>query len=154
VNRRERDKVATIVDDARRDGADVVVGGTVPDRTGYFYEPTVLRCSSPDDAILSREVFGPVAPIVTFAESADLPVLCNTESTGLAAYVMGGDERRCMDVADGIEVGMVGINRGIISDPAAPFGGRRRSGLGREGGLHGIEEFLEPKYIALPAAGN
>ena len=116
---------------------------------GHFYEPTVLT-EVPDNArILAEEVFGPVAPIRSFAYDAEAIAEANATEFGLVAYAYTADLDRAMRVAEGLESGMVGINQGLVSDPAAPFGGVKQSGLGREGGREGIEEFLETKYVAL-----
>lgn len=130
-------------------GARVSVGGGAPDRPGFFFEPTVIEGVGRDDPTLSREIFGPVAPLVTFDTEAEAVALANDTIHGLAAYVYSADLSRAMRVSEAIEAGMVGINRGLISDPAAPFGGVKESGLGREGSSDGLHEFLETKYIAV-----
>jgi succinate-semialdehyde dehydrogenase/glutarate-semialdehyde dehydrogenase len=130
-------------------GARVSVGGGAPDRPGYFFEPTVIEGVGRDDPTLSREIFGPVAPLVTFDSEEEAVALANDTIHGLAAYVYSADLSRAMRVSEAIESGMVGINRGLISDPAAPFGGVKESGLGREGSSEGLHEFLETKYIAV-----
>jgi succinate-semialdehyde dehydrogenase/glutarate-semialdehyde dehydrogenase len=129
-------------------GATVATGGGAPDRPGFFFEPTVLTNVTSRDPILAEEVFGPVAPIVTFESDDEAIALANDTDLGLAGYVYSGDLARAMRAAEAIETGMVGINRGLISDPTAPFGGVKQSGLGREGGHEGMMEFLETKYIA------
>jgi succinate-semialdehyde dehydrogenase / glutarate-semialdehyde dehydrogenase len=126
----------------------VVTGGHAPDRPGFFFEPTVLSGVSPDSPVLQREIFGPIAPIVEFETEDEAVSLANDTIHGLAAYVYSGDLARALRVSEAIEAGMVGVNRGLISDPAAPFGGVKQSGLGREGGHWGMLEFLETKYIA------
>jgi succinate-semialdehyde dehydrogenase/glutarate-semialdehyde dehydrogenase len=129
-------------------GGAVAVGGNAPDRPGYFWEPTVLSDVKPDNPILNREIFGPVAPVVTFAAEEEAIALANDTVHGLAAYLYSTDLSRGLRVAEAIETGMVGVNRGLISDPAAPFGGVKESGIGREGGDVGMSEYLETKYIA------
>jgi succinate-semialdehyde dehydrogenase/glutarate-semialdehyde dehydrogenase len=130
-------------------GAAVAVGGTAPDRAGYFWEPTVLHNVNPDNPILSQEIFGPVAPVVSFGTEEEVISLANDTAHGLAAYLYSGSLERGLRVAEALEAGMVGVNRGLISDPAAPFGGVKESGIGREGGEVGIHEYLETKYIAV-----
>ncbi len=129
-------------------GSRIAVGGHAPDRPGFFFEPTVLTGVLRDDQILRHEIFGPVAPVVTFESEDEALALANDTPHGLAAYLYTGDLTRGLRVAEAIETGMVGINRGLISDPAAPFGGVKESGLGREGGHEGMAAFLETKYIA------
>jgi succinate-semialdehyde dehydrogenase/glutarate-semialdehyde dehydrogenase len=129
-------------------GATVATGGKAPERSGFFFEPTVITNVAHDNPILAREVFGPLAPIIRFDSEEEAVALANDTEHGLAAYVYTSDLARGMRVAEAIETGMVGINRGLISDPAAPFGGVKESGLGREGGEYGMFEFLETKYIA------
>ncbi len=143
-------KVQFLVDDAVAKGAKVLTGGKVRPGLGHFYEPTVLA-EVPDGArILSEEVFGPVAPIRSFAYDAEAIAEANATEFGLVSYAYTADLERALRVAEGLESGMVGINQGLVSNPAAPFGGMKQSGLGREGGAEGIEEFLETKYVALP----
>ena len=149
VNESTRRKVAELVDDAVTAGATVTTGGTTPDGPGYFYPPTVLRGVSPDAAILQTEIFGPVAPIVTFSSEQEAIELANSTEYGLVAYVYTTDLARGLRVSEAIEAGMVGINRGLVSDPAAPFGGVKESGIGREGGVEGLLAFTESKYIAV-----
>jgi succinate-semialdehyde dehydrogenase/glutarate-semialdehyde dehydrogenase len=149
VNAETRDKVASLVESAARDGGKVVLGGEAPRRPGYFYAATVLDGVPPDAGILSEEIFGPVAPIVRFASQDEAIRLANNTEYGLVSYVYSADLRRSLQVAEALEAGMVGINRGVVSDPAAPFGGVKQSGLGREGGHDGLLEFTETKYIAV-----
>jgi succinate-semialdehyde dehydrogenase / glutarate-semialdehyde dehydrogenase len=149
VNADTRDKVAGLVDSATSAGAAVLTGGHAPDRVGYFYEPTVLDGVPAGAGILSEEIFGPVAPIVRFTDEADAIALANNTEYGLVSYVYSGDLRRALRVAESLEAGMVGINRGVVSDPAAPFGGVKQSGLGREGAHDGLLEYTETKYIAV-----
>ncbi len=125
-----------------------MAGGSVPAGPGAFYPPTVLADVAPDADILDVEIFGPVAPIVTFDDDEEAVARANGTPFGLISYVYSGDLRRGLQVADRLESGMVAVNRGVLSDPAAPFGGYKQSGLGREGGFDGIHEFLETKYIA------
>ncbi|MGD2100746.1 MAG: NAD-dependent succinate-semialdehyde dehydrogenase [Acidimicrobiia bacterium] len=134
---------------AEDSGARVLAGGKAPDRPGFFFEPTVLRDVVADSPLLSRELFGPVAPVTTFETEEEAVDLANDTIHGLAAYVYSSDLSRAMRVAEALESGMVGVNRGLISDPAAPFGGVKQSGLGREGGHVGMDEYLETKYIAV-----
>ncbi len=149
VSVEERDKVAALVDAAVRGGATVVTGAGSPDRAGAFYFPTVLADVDPGADVLTHEIFGPVAPIVVVDSDEEAIRLANASPFGLISYVYAGDLRRGMRVADALESGMVAVNRGVVSDPAAPFGGYKQSGLGREGGFAGIHEFLESKYIAV-----
>jgi len=149
VNEDTRSKVAGLVDSATASGAHAVTGGHAPDRKGYFYLPTVLRDLPPDAAILGTEIFGPVAPVVRFSDEADAIRWANDTEYGLVSYLYTADLRRALRVSEALDTGMVGVNRGIVSDPAAPFGGVKQSGLGREGGHDGLLEFTESKYIAL-----
>jgi succinate-semialdehyde dehydrogenase/glutarate-semialdehyde dehydrogenase len=148
VNEKSRDEVAELVAAAVDGGAKVRAGAEVPDRRGWFYTPTVLSEVDPGSAILEHEIFGPVAPVVSFSTEDEAVALANDTEFGLAAYLYTGDLARGLRVSEAIETGMVGLNRGFISDPAAPFGGVKQSGLGREGAHDGILEFLETKYIA------
>jgi succinate-semialdehyde dehydrogenase / glutarate-semialdehyde dehydrogenase len=142
-------KVDSLVRAATQGGARAVTGGTRPDGPGFYYPPTVLTGVRPDAAILREEIFGPVAPIVTFQDEAEAVRLANDTEFGLVAYVYTGDLARGLRVSEAIEAGMVGLNRGLVSDPAAPFGGVKQSGLGREGGHEGMLDYLESKYIAV-----
>lgn len=146
INADSRAKVAELVEDAAASGT-VVTGGSAPERRGYFYLPTVIKDVARNAGILATEIFGPVAPIVRFDDLDDAIAQANDTDLGLISYVFTGDERVGMDVAERLEAGMVALNRGVISDPATPFGGVKQSGLGREGSHHGLHEFLEPKYI-------
>ena len=148
VNAATRDKVVRLVADARDRGAKVLTGGKTIDRPGYFYEATVLTNIAPGSKLLKEEIFGPVAPIVTFDSEDEAIQLANDTEYGLVAYVYTRDLARGLRVSERLESGMVGLNRGLVSDPAAPFGGVKQSGLGREGSHHGLAEFLETKYIA------
>jgi succinate-semialdehyde dehydrogenase / glutarate-semialdehyde dehydrogenase len=149
VNSDTRSKVASLVADAIKTGGRVVTGGQAPDRRGYFYEPTVLDEVPADAGILDEEIFGPVAPIVRFTSQDQAIALANGTEYGLVSYLYTADLRRALQVAEALEAGMVGINRGVVSDPAAPFGGVKQSGLGREGAHDGLLEFTETKYIAV-----
>ncbi|HEY2674143.1 MAG TPA: NAD-dependent succinate-semialdehyde dehydrogenase [Rugosimonospora sp.] len=149
VNEDTAAKVDGLVRGAVDAGARVATGGTRPDGPGFYYPPTVLTRVRPDSAILREEIFGPVAPIVTFEDEADAIRLANDTEYGLVAYVYTGDLARGLRVSEAIEAGMVGLNRGLVSDPAAPFGGTKQSGLGREGGHEGMLDYLESKYIAV-----
>ena len=144
-----RDKVASLVDDAVRRGAEVVVGGSSLDREGYFYPPTVLSNVPEDAEMRHQEIFGPVAPIATFETEEEAIAAANDTEFGLATYVFTRDLDRAFRVCERLETGMIGLNQGIVSNPAAPFGGVKQSGLGREGGRVGIDEFLETKYVAI-----
>jgi succinate-semialdehyde dehydrogenase / glutarate-semialdehyde dehydrogenase len=144
-----QEKVARLVGDAVGRGAEVLVGGQAVDGDGYFYQPTVLT-GVPRDAVLQREeIFGPVAPIMTFDTEEEAITAANDTEYGLVAYVFTRDLDRAVRVSERLETGMIGLNQGIVSNPAAPFGGVKHSGLGREAGRLGIEEFLEVKYVAL-----
>lgn len=145
----ERDKVADLVDSARGDGATVVTGGSSSEQ-GAFYAPTLLTGIEHGTRITTTEIFGPVAPIIRFTDVNEAIRQANDTIFGLMAYVFG-EEREASAVALRLEAGMVAVNRGVVSDPAAPFGGMKQSGLGREGSNEGILEFLEEKYLALPA---
>jgi len=148
VNEDTRSKVAGLVDGAVGSGASALLGGRAPERKGYFYEPTLLDGVAADAEILSTEIFGPVAPIVRFTDEADAIRWANATEFGLVAYVYTNDLRRGLRVSEALESGMIGPNRGLVSDPAAPFGGVKQSGLGREGAHEGLLEYTETKYIA------
>jgi len=148
VSIKERNKIAELVDAAVKAGGKIHTGGTTPEGAGAFYPATVISVDKSND-ILNHEVFGPVAPIVTFDTDAEAIQLANSTDFGLISYVFSKDLARAIRTAEAIESGMVAINKGVISDPAAPFGGVKQSGLGREGGFDGIHEFLETKYIGV-----
>jgi succinate-semialdehyde dehydrogenase / glutarate-semialdehyde dehydrogenase len=148
INEAARDEIAELVTASASAGSRVLTGGQAPERPGWFYEPTVLSHVDPDDGLLDHEIFGPVAPIVSFADEDEAVSLANDTEFGLAAYVYSGDLARGLRVGEAIEAGIVGVNRGFVSDPAAPFGGMKQSGLGREGAHDGLLEFLETKYLA------
>jgi len=148
VSVKERNKIAELVDASVTAGGQVKTGGKSPSGVGAFYPATVLTVKN-DNPILNQEIFGPVAPIVITTNDEEAISLANATEFGLIAYVYSADLKRAMKVAEALESGMVAINKGVISDPAAPFGGFKQSGLGREGGFAGIEEFLETKYIGI-----
>ena len=148
VNEPTRSKVAELVESAAADGGKVVTGGRVPDRRGYFYQPTVIDQVPSGAGILGTEIFGPVAPVVRFTAEDEAVHWANDTEFGLVSYVYTGDLSRGLRVSEALEAGMVGLNRGIVSDPAAPFGGVKQSGIGREGAHDGLLEFTETKYIA------
>ncbi|MDT4957068.1 MAG: succinate-semialdehyde dehydrogenase / glutarate-semialdehyde dehydrogenase [Pseudonocardiales bacterium] len=149
VNEEGRTKVRELVNDAITAGARLVTGGTVPSGAGFFYPPTVLADVPPSAAILQEEIFGPVAPIVVFDTDEEAIAKANQTEYGLVAYVYTADLTRGLQISERLESGMVGLNRAVVSDPAAPFGGVKHSGLGREGGHDGLLEYLESKYIAV-----
>jgi len=150
VEEKQRTKVAELVDDAVEKGARIVTGGAAVAGEGWFYQPTVLT-NVPGDALLCREeIFGPVAALIPFADEEEAIRLANDTEYGLVAYVFTRDFGRAVRVYEALETGMVGINQGIVSNPAAPFGGVKASGFGREGGFEGIDEYLETKYVGFP----
>ncbi|MFP1631852.1 NAD-dependent succinate-semialdehyde dehydrogenase [Zhengella sp. ZM62] len=148
VNADTRDKVAAFVDDAVAKGARITLGGTRPNGKGFFYPPTVLTDVQETADCVHDEIFGPVAALQTFTDEADVIRRANDTEYGLVAYVFSQDMKRAMRVCERLEYGMVGLNRGLVSDPAAPFGGVKQSGLGREGGHEGMLEFMETQYIS------
>lgn len=148
VNAETRDTVAAFVDDAVSKGAKLHCGGVRPDGPGFFYPPTVLS-DVPDNAeCLNDEIFGPVAALQTFADQDEVIARANATEYGLVAYVFSENMKRGMQVCEQLDFGMVGLNRGLVSDPAAPFGGTKQSGLGREGAHEGMLEFMETQYIS------
>ena len=149
VDAKQRDKVDELVRDAVDRGARVVTGGARVGERGYFYAPTVLADVPADARLLREEVFGPVAPIATFETEDQAVEAANDTEFGLVAYVFTRDLQRALRVSERIETGMVGLNVGVVSNPAAPFGGVKWSGFGREGGVEGIEEYLETKYVGI-----
>jgi succinate-semialdehyde dehydrogenase / glutarate-semialdehyde dehydrogenase len=155
IDAKSRDKVDALVQDAVGSGAVAVVGGAAVDGPGYFYQPTVLKGVGAGARILSEEIFGPVAPIVTFKTEDEAVRLANNTEYGLVAYVFTRDLNRGLRMGERLETGMLGLNAGVVSNAAAPFGGVKQSGLGREGGLEGIEEYLYTQYIGIadPYAG-
>lgn len=148
VNADTRDQVAKFVADAVAKGAKVECGGVTPDGKGFFYPPTVLSNVPETADCVHDEIFGPVAAIQTFTDQDDIIRRANDTEYGLVAYVFSEDFKRAMQVCERLEYGMVGLNRGLVSDPAAPFGGTKQSGLGREGGHEGMLEFMETQYIS------
>lgn len=150
IDEAARDKVQELVDDALRRGARVLTGGTAPEGAGYFYPPTVLSDVPQDAALMSEEIFGPVAPIIPFADEDEVITHANDTDWGLVGYVFTQDVDRAFDLSERLEVGMVGVNTGIVANAGAPFGGVKQSGLGREGGKVGIQDFLEYKYVTMP----
>jgi len=149
VNAEGRDKVIELVDDAVKRSAKVLTGGQKPEGPGFFYPATVLD-NVPDGAkMLNEEIFGPVASIQTFTSEDEAIRRANDTEYGLVAYLYTRDLSRGMRVSEKLEFGMIGLNRGLVSDPAAPFGGMKQSGIGREGSKYGIEDFLELKYVLL-----
>jgi succinate-semialdehyde dehydrogenase / glutarate-semialdehyde dehydrogenase len=149
VNAETRDKVEELVEDAVSKGAKITTGGARPNGAGFFYPATVLTNVSDDAKLLSEEIFGPVAAIQTFTGEDDVIKRANNTEHGLAAYLFTKDLSRGLRVSEKLEFGMIGLNRGLVSDPAAPFGGMKQSGLGREGGHEGLMEFLETQYISV-----
>ena len=149
VDAATRAKVSRLVDAAVGAGARVQTGGVLPSGPGFFYPATVLDRVAPDSPILAEEIFGPVAPVVAFGDAEDVVRLANATDYGLVSYVYTRDLARGLRVAEALESGMVALNRGLVSDPAAPFGGVKQSGIGREGGHEGLLEFSETKYIAV-----
>jgi succinate-semialdehyde dehydrogenase/glutarate-semialdehyde dehydrogenase len=149
VNADARSKVIELVEDAVGKGAKVLTGGKTPGGPGHFYPPTVLD-EVPDSAnLLREEIFGPVAAIQTFASEGEVIRRANDTEYGLVAYLYTGDVGRGMRVSEQLDFGMIGLNRGLVSDPAAPFGGMKQSGIGREGAHEGLMEFLETQYISV-----
>ena len=142
-------KVDELVQGAVSEGANAVVGGARAEGPGYYYSPTVLLDVDPASAILREEIFGPVAPIVTFTDEDEAIRLANDTEYGLVSYVYTRDLARGLRVGERLDSGMVGLNRGLVSDPAAPFGGTKQSGIGREGGHEGMLDYLESKYVAV-----
>ncbi|WP_329231956.1 NAD-dependent succinate-semialdehyde dehydrogenase [Streptomyces canus] len=148
VSRRAHDGVTRLVDDAVRSGAHIAFRGSVPE-TGFFYPATVLTDVKPDAELLDEEIFGPVAPIVRWTDENDLVSWVNHTEMGLAAYVYGPDAGTALRFAERVDAGMVGINRGLVSEPSAPFGGTKQSGLGREGARDGLREYQETQYYSV-----
>jgi succinate-semialdehyde dehydrogenase/glutarate-semialdehyde dehydrogenase len=151
INEDQRGIVRGLVDDAVTKGARVLCGGRALDGPGYFYAPTVLSPVPENAKLLREEIFGPVAPVVTFDSDEQAITMANSTEYGLVAYIYTSGLDRAVQVSEGIKTGMVGLNQGIVSNPAAPFGGVKASGFGREGGREGIEEYLDVKYVAIRA---
>jgi succinate-semialdehyde dehydrogenase/glutarate-semialdehyde dehydrogenase len=149
IDQAAREKVDELVGDAVQRGARALAGGKQRDGRGYFYAPTVLADVSKDARVLREEIFGPVAPVAAFDSEREAVAAANDTEYGLVAYVYTSDLKRAFRVVEGLETGMVGLNQGIVSNPAAPFGGVKASGFGREGGREGIDEYLEIKYVAM-----
>jgi succinate-semialdehyde dehydrogenase/glutarate-semialdehyde dehydrogenase len=149
IDERQRTKVSELVQDALDRGAQALLGGHARDGAGYFYNPTVLTDVPDGSSLLRQEIFGPVAPVKGFAGEEDAIAAANDTEYGLVAYVYTSDLKRALRVCERLETGMVGLNQGMVSNPAAPFGGIKQSGFGREGGPEGIEEYLETKYVAV-----
>jgi succinate-semialdehyde dehydrogenase/glutarate-semialdehyde dehydrogenase len=152
IDRAGREKIQELVDDASTKGARLLAGGHALEGPGYFYAPTVLDEVPADARILSEEIFGPVAPIVRFGAEGEAIAAANATEYGLVAYVFTQDLDRALRVSDRLDTGMVGINQGVVSNAAAPFGGIKQSGIGREGGPEGLEEYLTTKYVAIASA--
>jgi succinate-semialdehyde dehydrogenase/glutarate-semialdehyde dehydrogenase len=149
IDAKQREKVAELVQDATGKGAQVLVGGREREGAGYFYEPTVLGGVTANANLLKEEIFGPVAPVIGFDDEDAAIAAANDTEYGLVAYVYTSDVKRAFRVVEKLETGMVGLNQGMVSNPAAPFGGVKASGFGREGGFEGIEEYLDIKYVAM-----
>jgi succinate-semialdehyde dehydrogenase/glutarate-semialdehyde dehydrogenase len=145
----QRSKVAELVDDAVGRGAEALVGGKAVDGAGYFYEPTVLKGVTQEARLLKEEIFGPVAPVIPFDSEDEAIAAANDTEFGLVAYLFTSDLKRALRVSERLETGMIGLNQGLVSNAGAPFGGVKQSGVGREGGDEGIDEYLETKYIAV-----
>lgn len=151
VSEKQRDTVAGMVERAIDAGAEALVGGEKPDGDGFFYPPTVLTNVEVDSEIMVDEIFGPVAPVVKFTDEKDLVALVNADSVGLSGYFHTSDMARVLRLAEKLEIGMLSVNQATISNASAPFGGLKHSGMGREGGKEGIEEYLETVYVGVPA---
>ncbi|HEY8466848.1 MAG TPA: NAD-dependent succinate-semialdehyde dehydrogenase [Solirubrobacterales bacterium] len=149
IDEDQRSKVAELVEDALSKGATKVIGGERLDGSGYFYAPTVLGDVPGDARVLREEIFGPVAPVKGFASEEEAIAAANDTEYGLVAYVYTRDLKRALRVCEALETGMIGLNQGMVSNAGAPFGGVKQSGIGREGGNEGIDEFLETKYVAV-----
>lgn len=149
VTEKERNKLESLVEEGISSGASLLVGGTRTHEAGYFYKPTVLSGVPAQGSLVKKEIFGPLAPVITFDDEDEVVSWSNDTESGLASYVYTKDLSKGLRVADRLQAGIVGLNRGFVSDPAAPFGGVKQSGLGREGGQEGLFEFLEAKYIAV-----
>ena len=149
IDAKQRAKVAELVDDALDRGARPLTGGAPVDGPGYFFQPTVLADVQEGTALLTEEIFGPVAPVISFSSDDEAIRAANATEYGLSAYVFTTDLKRAIRVSESLETGMVGLNQGTVSNAAAPFGGIKQSGFGREGGHEGIGEYLETKYVAI-----
>ncbi|HWD77953.1 MAG TPA: aldehyde dehydrogenase family protein, partial [Kribbella sp.] len=149
IDATQRDKVRELVDDAVDQGARALTGGSVASGNGYFYPPTVLADVPKSARLQKEEIFGPVAPLTAFETEDEAVRMANDTEFGLVSYLFTKDLSRALRVSERLEAGMIGLNQGIVSNPAAPFGGVKQSGLGREGGSVGIDEYLEVKYVAV-----
>jgi succinate-semialdehyde dehydrogenase/glutarate-semialdehyde dehydrogenase len=149
ITEKQANKIADLVNGAVKEGAKVALGGARPNRPGFFYPATVLTDVPADATILKDEIFGPVAAIVSFDNEDEAIRLSNNTEYGLAAYLYTKDMKKGLNIAQKLEYGMIGVNRGLVSDTAAPFGGVKQSGLGREGSHHGLIEFTECRYVAV-----
>jgi len=149
VNKSTREKVVSLVEDATSKGAKVTTGGTLPEGPGFFYPPTVLTDVSDDAELMNEEIFGPVAALLRYSDDEELVRRANDTEYGLVAYLYTQDVPKGLALAERLDFGMVGLNRGLVSDPAAPFGGMKQSGIGREGGHEGLMEFLETQYVSV-----
>jgi succinate-semialdehyde dehydrogenase/glutarate-semialdehyde dehydrogenase len=154
IDQQAREKVDRLVRDSQSRGASTLIGGTSPERDGYFYSPTVLTDVPHGSPIVNEEIFGPIASVQTFETEAEAIEIANSTPWGLAGYVFTTDLDRAFRASERLAVGMVGLNTGIVSNPAIPFGGIKESGVGREGGLTGIDEFLEQKLISVPIVSH
>ncbi|MBR5949851.1 MAG: NAD-dependent succinate-semialdehyde dehydrogenase [Actinomycetaceae bacterium] len=151
ISERQLEDVAAMVDRALESGAKALTGGSRLEGKGYFYAPTLLVDVEPDAPIMTDEIFGPVAPVVRFSDEKELVRIINADTVGLGGYFHTKDIGRILRLAEQLEIGMLGVNTGTISNAGAPFGGMKQSGMGREGGKEGIEEYLETVYVGLPA---
>ena len=149
INKSAQNNMVAFVEDATRKGAKIVIGGRRPDGPGFFFPPTILTDVADDAEVMNDEIFGPIAPIQRFSSTDEVIAKANNTPYGLIAYIFTRDLAKGLGVAESIDSGMIGLNRGIVSDPAAPFGGVKQSGLGREGAHEGMLEFLEKKYVAV-----
>ena len=149
IDAKSRTNIHEMVQNATTLGARILTGGELPTGEGYFYPPTVLVDVPREASVLHHEIFGPVAPIISFRDEAEAIAIANDTEYGLVAYAYTSDLNRALRLCERLEVGMFGLNTGIVSNPAAPFGGVKASGLGREGGSEGIEEYLETVYIGI-----
>ncbi|WBQ06037.1 NAD-dependent succinate-semialdehyde dehydrogenase [Kribbella sp. CA-293567] len=149
IDAKQRDKVKDLVDDAVAQGAEVLTGGKIAEGNGYFYPPTVLTGVPKSARLQKEEIFGPVAPLTAFETEDEAVAMANDTEFGLVSYLFTSDLGRALRVSEKLETGMIGLNQGLVSNPAAPFGGVKQSGLGREGGTVGIDEYLEIKYLAV-----
>jgi succinate-semialdehyde dehydrogenase/glutarate-semialdehyde dehydrogenase len=150
INEKARENMQRLVDATVKQGGAVVTGGEAGSGSGYFYKPTILTDVQPGSTILNEEIFGPIAPIVKFKDEAQAVRLANDTEFGLVSYAFTEDLKRGMRLVESLDTGMTGLNTGLVSNAAAPFGGVKESGIGREGGLEGINEYLETKYVLIP----